>query len=141
MSLPQSPPDASLPGQQETPERHMRGKDKAPRKKRKTITPEIVRLVVEQARREKRPSNKEIAANVGISYQTLLNLLKKINNGELDCEDGVLYVPEKKGRKPIITKAKIARTKELLTATPMAEGWRAVFSMCTPMTEYLPPMP
>ena len=87
---------------------------------RKTITQEIVRLVLEQASRKKRPSNKEIAANVGISYQTILNLLKKINDGEYDFEDVVVYIPEKKGRKRILTGAKAARAKEILTSSTTA---------------------
>ena len=122
MSLPSNPSGTSEPpptGQQsEGP--HRRGKDKTTRKPRKTITREIVRLVIVQTKRDKRPSNAEIAANVGISYGALLNLLKKINEGRYDFEDQVVFIPEKKGRKPKMTREMSARARDILTSSTTA---------------------
>ena len=49
-----------------------------------------------------------------------MNLLKRINDGEYDFEDEVVYIPEKKSRKRIMTKATAARAKEILTASTTA---------------------
>ena len=122
MSLPSShsTPDVVSTAVQTIRTPGRRGKDKRPRKPRKTITQEIVRLVIEQASRDNRPSDKQIAANVGISYGALMTLLKNIHEGKYDFHDEIVYIPEKKGRKRIMTKEMSAMTKDILTSSNTA---------------------
>ena len=93
---------------------------KKPRKPRKKVTPEIVGLIVLQVNRPRAPSIKEIAENVGVSYATAKNVVRRIREGMFDSEGRVVYQMKRKGRKQKVTREIASRVKELLTSSTTA---------------------
>ena len=87
-------------------------------KTRKTITHEVVSLVIRQISRKNRPSVKVISENVGLACSTVHKLLRELREGKHDYGDFVVYRPVKKGRKPVITEELCERVKEILTSSP-----------------------
>ena len=88
------------------------------RKTRKTITQDIVRMVVIQVSRKERPPIKQIAENVGLAPSTVYKLLRELREGKHDYGDFVLYSPAKRGRKPVITTEMSERVRDILTSAP-----------------------
>ena len=90
------------------------------RKKRTTITQEIVCRFLAEFNKPERATINAIAATVGISESAAKNILRKIGNGDYDCGEKILYRPKKKGRKPVRNEANERRVVEVLTyATTM----------------------
>ena len=98
----------------EPPEEASQQHPRKPRKKRKTITQELVDSVVTQVTRPNRQSNKLIAQNVGLSYSAFMNLLNDLAAGKYDYHGDIVFIPNKKGRKPKVTKEIEAQVKEIL---------------------------
>ena len=84
------------------------------------VTPEIVRLIVLQFNRPKRPPIKEIAENVGVSNSTAKIVVRKIREGMFDSEGEVHFTIKRKGRKPKVTNEIASRVKEVLTSSKTA---------------------
>ena len=87
-------------------------------KRRKTITHEIVSMVVRQISRKDRPTIKVISENVGLARSTVLKLLRELREGKYDYGDFVVYRPTKKGRKTVITEELCERVRDILTSSP-----------------------
>ena len=85
------------------------------KKKRTTVTHEIVTRFLEEYNQSDRGTIKSIAEKVGISYTTAKKLLREIRRGDHDCEDMILYRPTMKGRKTVQTEENCRRVKEILT--------------------------
>ena len=85
------------------------------KKKRTTVTHEIVTRFLEEYNQSDRGTIKSIAEKVGISYTTAKKLLREIRRGDHDCEDMILYRPTMKGRKSVQPDQNCRRVKEVLT--------------------------
>ena len=90
------------------------------RKKRKTLTSDIVKSFIMLFNMIDGPSLKEIAKVLDITYPTAKKLVRRIREGRYDFEDGILYNPTKKWRKTLRTTETKARVKTLLTETTTA---------------------
>ena len=105
----------------QSPRRARDSAPRPPRKQRKTITQDIVASIVSQINRPIRPTIKQIAHSVGLCDSTVKKFLKKMREGVFDCEDDqVVYIPERKGRKPILDEQDVEAVKTVLTETATA---------------------
>ena len=85
------------------------------RKKRTTITHEIVTRFTTEYNMNSGASLKKIAETVGISYHTAKNLMRKIRLGDYNSGDKIVYFSVAKGRKPVRNEANERRVVEVLT--------------------------
>ena len=85
------------------------------RKKRTTITHEIVTRFTNEYNKNSGASLKKIAETVGISYHTAKNLMRKIRLGDYNSGDKIVYFSVAKGRKPVRNEANERRVVEVLT--------------------------
>ena len=67
-------------------------------KMRKTVTHEIVSMVVRQIRRKEQPSIKIVSEDVGLGCSAVHKLLRELREGKHDYGDFVVYRPAKKVR-------------------------------------------
>ena len=85
------------------------------RKKRTTLTHEIVTRFLEEFNKPDRSTIKNTAEKVGISFTTAKKLLRDIRCGNYDCGDMIVYHAMPKGRKPVRNEKNETRVKEVLT--------------------------
>ena len=113
------------PTSDESSEESCETEDNDRRKRRTAVTQRIVRSLIVKVNDPQRPPLRVIARSLDISMSTLTRLLKKIREERYDFGKKTVFIPNKKGRKSISSKERIARVKAVLTSDPTMTWDRA----------------